>query len=200
VEYLAHSASFQLTVNNAPSKPGIKHLAVTPAEVLGARFVDRIGKGVRGAPRDALVADIVDPGQRGSAFGLRQALDTVGAFVGPLLAIALMIWLAGDIRAVFWWAVLPGAVAVLLLVVSVEEPSHLAERQARTPIRMADIRQIGSGYWMVVAIGAIFKRARLSEPFLVRAGDVGLAAADHGRDEYRLRCCRNSSGRAFGSY
>lgn len=161
----------------ALTKP-IFPLAVTPAEVLGARFIDRIGKGVRGAARDALVADIVGPGQRGSAYGLRQALDTVGAFVGPLLAIALMIWLAGDIRAVFWWAVLPGAVAVLLLVVSVEEPAHLIERQARAPIRMADIRRIGSGYWMVVAIGAIFTMARFSEAFLVlRASDVGLAPA-----------------------
>lgn len=161
----------------ALTKP-IFPVAVTPVEVLGARFVDRIGKGIRGAPRDALVADLVPPGQRGSAYGLRQALDTVGAFVGPLLAIALMAILAGDIRAVFWWAVLPGVVAVLLLVVSVEEPAHLASQQAGTPIRMADIRQIGSGYWMVVTIGAIFTMARFSEAFLVlRASDVGLAPA-----------------------
>lgn len=161
----------------ALTKP-IFPLAATPVEVLGARFVDRIGKGVRGAPRDALVADMVESGQRGAAYGLRQALDTVGAFLGPLLAIALMMLLAGDIRAVFWWAVLPGAAAVLLLVFGVGEPAHITGRQSQAPIRMADVRRIGSSYWVVVAIGAVFTMARFSEAFLVlRASDAGLAPA-----------------------
>ncbi|OJU59287.1 MAG: MFS transporter [Altererythrobacter sp. 66-12] len=161
----------------ALTKP-IFPLAATPVEVLGARFVDRIGKGIRGAPRDALVADIVTADMRGAAYGLRQTLDTVGAFAGPLLAIGLMALLAGDIRAVFWWAIVPGAIAILLLILGVEEPAHLAEKRARTPIRLADVRQIGSGFWLVVGIGAVFTMARFSEAFLVlRASDVGLTAA-----------------------
>lgn len=153
-------------------------LAVTPFEVLAARFADRIGKGVRGAPRDALVADITPAQLRGAAYGLRQALDTVGAFAGPLLAIGLMMLLSGDIRAVFAWAVAPGVIAVALLVVGVEEPAHLAQQKPAAPIRAADIRGIGAAYWGVVMIGAIFTMARFSEAFLVlRARDVGLPLA-----------------------
>lgn len=160
----------------AMTKP-VFPLAITPVEVLGARFVDRIGKGIRGAPRDALVADMVDPRQRGGAYGLRQALDTVGAFTGPLLATGLMAVLAGNIRSVFWWAVLPAAAAVPLLVFGVKEPASLAEERAPVPIRMADVKQIGSGYWMVVGVGAVFTMARFSEAFLMlRANDAGLAA------------------------
>ena len=153
-------------------------LAATPVEVLGARFVDRIGKGIRGAPRDALVADIVTAEMRGTAYGLRQALDTVGAFLGPLVAIGLMALLAGDIRAVFWWAILPAGIAFALVAFGVEEPAHLARERTRIPIRLSDVRQIGSGYWVVVGIGAVFTMARFSEAFLVlRASDVGLAPA-----------------------
>ena len=162
----------------AVSKPFFP-LAVTPFEVLGARFADRIGKGVRGAPRDALVADITEPGTRGAAFGLRQSLDTIGAFMGPVIAILLMLALAGNIRAVFAWAVVPGVIAVLLLVFGVEEPKkHGEARAARSPIRWSEVRAMGRPFWSVVAVGVVFTMARFSEAFLVlRAQDVGLTMA-----------------------
>jgi MFS family permease len=154
-------------------------LAVTPFEVFGARFVDRVGKGIRGAPRDALVADITPPAVRGAAFGLRQSLDTVGAFGGPLLAMALMILLSGDIRGVFAWAIIPAIIAVLLLIFGVEEPrAAAAGHAARLPIRWADVRGMGAAYWSVVALGVVFTMARFSEAFLIlRASDAGLSAA-----------------------
>lgn len=154
-------------------------LAVTPYEVFGARFADRIGKGIRGAPRDALVADITPPEVRGAAYGLRQGLDTVGAFLGPLVAMGLMVLLANDIRSVFAWAVVPGGIAVLLLLVGVEEPRGAPAAGQRPPvIRWSDVRSMGRAYWSVVAVGVVFTMARFSEAFLVlRAQDVGLAVA-----------------------
>ena len=163
----------------ALSKP-IFPLAVTPFEVFGARFADRIGKGVRGAPRDALVADLSPASIRGAAFGVRQSLDTIGAFTGPLVAMALMLVLAGNIRAVFAWAVVPAIVAVLLLVFGVREPSSPsgAHAAARPPIRWAEVRDIGPAFWGVVALGVVFTMARFSEAFLVlRAQDAGLPIA-----------------------
>lgn len=162
----------------ALSKP-VFPLAVTPYEVLGARFADRIGKGIRGAPRDAMVADVTPQEIRGAAYGLRQALDTVGAFVGPLLAVALMYLLAGDVRSIFWWAAVPAAIAVLLIVFGVEEPKHLhANGDPKIPITWTDIGKFGSAYWSVVAVGVLFTMARFSEAFLVlRAQDVGLSLA-----------------------
>ena len=160
----------------ALSKP-IFPLAVTPFEVFGARFADRIGKGIRGAPRDALVADITEPGTRGAAFGLRQALDTIGAFLGPLIAIGLMLLLAGNIRAVFAWAVIPAVIAVVLMIFGVEERKHPPGTKAvQAPVRWAEISGMGRAYWSVVIVGVIFTLARFSEAFLVlRAQDVGLA-------------------------
>jgi MFS family permease len=154
-------------------------LAVTPFEVLGARFVDRIGKGIRGAPRDALVADVTPKEVRGRAYGIRQALDTVGAFVGPLLAMALMLAYAGDMRAVFAWAIVPGVVSVLVAIFWVKEPPRAQQRSADGErLRFADIRHVGLAYWTIVAVGAVFTMARFSEAFLVlRAQNVGLALA-----------------------
>jgi MFS family permease len=161
----------------AVTKP-IFPLAQSIGWVFGARFVDRIGKGIRGAPRDALVADLTPPSLRGAAYGLRQALDSVGAFLGPLLAVALMLWLAGDIRAVMWFAVLPAAAAVLLLMSCLREPDDRPRASARAPLRLADARRLGRDYWLVVALGAVFTLARFSEAFLVlRAQDLGLALA-----------------------
>ncbi len=162
----------------ALSKP-VFPLAVTPIEVLGARFADRIGKGIRGAPRDALVADITEPGARGAAFGLRQALDTTGAILGPIVALALMAVLAGDIRAVFAWAVVPALIAVLLMIFGVDEPKRMPEtNRKRAPIQWREIRDMGWPFWSVVIVGVIFTLARFSEAFLVlRAQDVGLSAA-----------------------
>ncbi|MFY9317547.1 MAG: MFS transporter [Burkholderiales bacterium] len=163
---------------SALSKP-LFALATTVPLVLGARFVDRIGKGIRGAPRDALVADLAPPEIRGAAFGLRQALDTVGAFLGPLLGIVLMIALAGDFHAVFWFAVIPGVLAVLLLVLGVEEPAGAARAGAPVnPVRWSTLASLGGAYWFVVAAGAVFTLARFSEAFLLlRAQQLGLPDA-----------------------
>jgi MFS family permease len=152
-------------------------LAETAGWVLGARLVDRIGKGIRGAPRDALVADVTPPDIRGAAYGLRQAMDTAGALLGPLAAIALMAILDDDIRAVFWIAVVPAIAAVTMLVFGVEEPAQLSDgNNKQSPPHWRDLRLLGKAFWMVVAIGAAFSLARLSEAFLVlRAHDAGLA-------------------------
>jgi len=152
-------------------------LATSIAWVAAARFLDRVGKGIRGAPRDALVADIAPRELRGAAYGLRQALDSVGAFVGPLLAIALMVLLANDIKAVLWVAVVPAFVAVAILVTAVREPAraqHAAE--ARAPLALADAKRLPLRYWLIVLGGAVLTLARFSEAFLVlRAQQLGLA-------------------------
>lgn len=154
----------------AVSKP-IFPLASTPLEVLGARFVDRIGKGMRGAPRDALVADVTPQELRGAAFGLRQSLDTVGAFLGPLIAVGLMAFLDDDLRAVFGYAVIPAGIAVLLLVLGVEESgAGQVSREAKAPIRWSEVRNIGTAFWLAVAVGVLFTMARFSEAFLVLRG------------------------------
>jgi len=161
---------------SAMSKP-IFPLAPTIGWVFGARFVDRIGKGIRGAPRDALVADIAPPQLRGAAYGLRQSLDSAGAFVGPLLAVMLMIWLANDIKAVLWVAVVPAFIAVFLLIVAVREPDS-SDHAARPKnlLALTDAKRLTLWYWHVVALGAVFTLARFSEAFLIlRARDVGLA-------------------------
>lgn len=153
-------------------------LAPTAGVVLGARLIDRVGKGIRGAPRDALVADIAPPALRGAAFGLRQSLDTVGAFVGPLLAVGLMLWWANDFRAVFGVAVIPGLMAVLLLWWGVREPDRQAEAPRTNPIRRNNLMRLGRAYWWVVGIGAVFTLARFSEAFLVlRAQQSGVPLA-----------------------
>jgi len=138
--------------------------------VLTARLLDRIGKGVRGAPRDALVADIAPPHLRGAAFGLRQALDTVGAFLGPLLAVGLMLLWANDFRAVFWVAVIPGILSVTLLLFGIREPERSKSEKRINPIHRANLKHLNTSYWWVVAIGAIFMLARFSEAFLVLRG------------------------------
>ncbi len=161
----------------AISKP-IFALATSSGLVLGARLIDRVGKGIRGAPRDALVADITPPAVRGAAFGLRQSLDTVGAFLGPLLAIGLMLAWANDFRAVFWVAVIPAFLAVALLIVGVQEPDRPAGIRGVNPIKREQLRRLSGAYWWVVAIGAVFTLARFSEAFLIlRAHEGGLSIA-----------------------
>ncbi|MCZ2407288.1 MAG: MFS transporter [Burkholderiales bacterium] len=153
-------------------------IAPTTGIVLTARLLDRVGKGVRGAPRDALVADITPPELRGAAFGLRQALDTVGAFLGPLLAVGLMLLWADDFRAVFWVAVVPGLLAVALLLFGIREPERPAGGKRTNPIRRDNLRRLGNAYWWVVGVGAVFTLARFSEAFLVlRAQQSGIAVA-----------------------
>ncbi len=153
-------------------------LAPTVAWVFGARFVDRIGKGIRGAPRDALVAELTPPAVRGAAFGLRQTLDTVGAFAGPLAAIALMTLTHDRYRAVFWIAVLPAVASVTLLALFVHEPPPPASRTAERPAARRLVATLPGRFWWLVVVAALFTLARFSEAFLVlEAVDVGLAAA-----------------------
>ena len=161
----------------AVTKP-IFPLASSVGWVFAARFIDRVGKGIRGAPRDALVADITPPAMRGAAYGLRQALDSVGAVIGPVLAIALMIRFGGDIRTVMWFAVVPAFVAVTLLLVYVRDPHRTKNEAARIPLALADATRLPLRYWLVVVLGTVFTLARFSEAFLVlRAQDVGLGLA-----------------------
>jgi len=153
-------------------------IASGPGLIITARLVDRVGKGIRGAPRDAMVADIAPAEVRGAAFGLRQSLDTVGAFTGPLLAVGLMLLWANDFRAVFWVAVIPGMLSVLLLMVGVTEPERHTDAPKTNPIQRANLRRLSSAYWWVVGIGAVFTLARFSEAFLVlRAQQLGVAMA-----------------------
>ena len=161
----------------ALSKP-LFALATSSGFVLSARLMDRVGKGIRGAPRDALVADIAPPQLRGASFGLRQSLDTVGAFLGPLLAMGLMLLWANDFRAVFWVAVVPAFLAVALLFFGVQEPEHKHNGKRVNPMRMDNLRRLDNPYWWVVGIGAMFTLARFSEAFLVlRAQQGGLPIA-----------------------
>ncbi len=151
-------------------------LAGTVGWVVAARFVDRIGKGIRGAPRDALIADLAPPGQRGAAFGLRQSLDTAGAFIGPLIAIGLMAASGGDIRMVFWWAVLPAFGAFALIVLAVHDVPHAAADKPRAPLSRAELARLPAAYWWVVGVSAVFTVARFSEAFLVlRAQELRVA-------------------------
>ncbi|RKT99256.1 MFS transporter [Burkholderia sp. Nafp2/4-1b] len=154
-------------------------LASTPAIVVTARLLDRVGKGIRGAPRDALVADVAPPEIRGACFGLRQSMDTVGAFLGPLLAIGLMLWFGDRIRTVLWFAVVPAFIAIALIVFGVREPDHATPRRGfRSPLHWRALREFPRSYWYVVAAGATFTLARFSEAFLVlRAQQTGLDAA-----------------------
>lgn len=161
----------------ALSKP-LFALAPDLGTLLTARLLDRVGKGVRGAPRDALVADIAPAHLRGAAFGLRQALDTVGAFLGPLLAVGLMLLWADDFRAVFWVAVVPGMLAVVLLLFGIQEPASRQFSTGSNPITRANFRRLGSAFWWVVGIGTVFTMARFSEAFLVlRAQQGGIPVA-----------------------
>ena len=151
----------------ALSKP-LFAMALSVSWVFGARFLDRVGKGIRGAPRDALVADLTPAASRGAAYGLRQSLDTVGAFLGPLLAIGLMILFAGDFRTVFWFAVIPAFLAVALLIAGISEPRESAHPAgSRSPIHWRSLKRLDDAYWWVVVVGSVLTLARFSEAFLI---------------------------------
>lgn len=157
------------------SKP-LFAVAASVQSALTARSLDRFGKGLRGAPRDALLADLTPPDVRGAAYGLRQSLDAVGAFMGPLLAILLMKLTGNAYRTVFWLAAIPGLMAVAILVFAVREPAGLGSSQGRSPIQRVELSGLGSQYWMVLVIGVLFYLARFSEAFLLlRSKSVGLA-------------------------
>ena len=151
-------------------------LASSVGLVVFARFVDRIGKGIRGAPRDAMIADITPSDARGAAYGLRQSLDTVGAVLGPAAAIVAMLWFAENFRTVFWLAVVPAAASVALLVFGVREPERSREEKVgQVPIALADIKRLSGRYWWVVGVAAVMTLARFSEAFLVlRAHSVAM--------------------------
>ncbi len=159
----------------ALSKP-LFPLAPDVSWVAAARFIDRVGKGIRGSPRDALIADLTPSAVRGAAYGLRQSLDTVGAALGPALAILFMALLADDFRAVFWIAVIPAFLSVAVIVLFVREPRRAQQKhEARAPLTRADLAKLDVGYWIVVAVAAVFTLARFSEAFLLlRAQSVGM--------------------------
>jgi len=153
-------------------------IASSSGMILSARVIDRVGKGLRGAPRDALIAEITPLEIRGAAFGLRQSLDTVGAFMGPLLAVGLMLLWQDDFRAVFWVAVIPGLLAVMVLYFGVKEPKSRQDGKRINPIKAENLKRLSRSYWQVVYIGAIFTLARFSEAFLVlRAQQSGIPIA-----------------------
>ncbi len=161
----------------ALSKP-LFALATTTGMIFAARVLDRIGKGIRGAPRDALVADLAPPQLRGAAFGLRQSLDSVGAFLGPLIAIGLMLLWANDFQAIFWVATIPAVLCVALLLLAVPEPKQAATAARSNPLQRTNLKRLGSSYWWVVGLGAVFTLARFSEVFLIlRAEQGGLPLA-----------------------
>jgi len=156
----------------ALTKP-IFPLAPTLGWLIGARFIDRVGKGIRGAPRDALIADISPPGLRGASYGLRQTLDTVGAFLGPVIAVLLM-WLTADnIPLVFWFAVIPAFISVFLLVTFVPEPERPADLPTvKSPLSYRELKRLGGAFWWVVAVASVFTLARFSEAFLILKADA----------------------------
>ncbi|MCB0405235.1 MAG: MFS transporter [Bdellovibrionales bacterium] len=161
----------------AISKPFFA-MAGSVSVVYGARLFDRIGKGIRGAPRDALIADLAPRELRGRAFGLRQSLDTVGAFLGPALAILIMYFSHDDYRKVFWFAAIPGLLSVSILFLGVSEKSEIAQSPSDRHLRLTDLKSFPSSFWFVVLAGALFQLARFSEAFLIlRARDFGLSLA-----------------------
>ncbi len=155
-------------------------LADSVAVIFTARFIDRIGKGIRGAPRDALIADITPAEVRGAAYGLRQSLDAAGGFLGPILAITLMYLLSDNITLTLWYAVIPAALCMGFLIFGVKEPENITSSRTKgkkngLPLNRADIAQLNGRYWLVVMIGALFSLARFSVAFLaLRAMELGL--------------------------
>ncbi|MBZ7391186.1 MFS transporter [Klebsiella michiganensis] len=150
----------------ALSKP-LFAIAPTSGVVFSARMIDRVGKGIRGAPRDALVADVTPPEIRGAAYGLRQSLDTIGAFLGPLLAVALMFVWDNDFQSIFWVAAIPAVLSIALLGFGLKEPRTAVVQKRTNPLRRENLKKLSAAYWWVVAIGSIFTLARFSKAFLV---------------------------------
>jgi MFS family permease len=162
----------------AATKP-LFPLADSLGLVLTSRFLDRVGKGIRGAPRDALIGEIAPAEIRGACFGLRQSMDTVGAFLGPLLATLLLLAFAGNIRAVLWVAVIPAVISVAILAFGVREPEgrHSAGK-VRVPIRLRELAEFGKPYWQLVAVGGVLTLGRFSQAFLIlKAQAVGMPVA-----------------------
>jgi MFS family permease len=172
---LLAAAGYGLAAFTKPVFP----LAPTIGWLIAARFIDRVGKGIRGAPRDALIADLTTPDLRGASFGLRQSLDAIGAMLGPLLAVLFMLILASNFTAVFWIAVIPAFLSLAVIVFFVRDPDRPpGSKTVRAPLSRAELARLGAAYWLVVGIAAVFTLARFSEAFLLlRAQSVGLALA-----------------------
>jgi MFS family permease len=152
-------------------------LAESATAVFTARIADRVGKGIRGAPRDAMVADITPPELRGAAFGLRQSLDTVGAFIGPLAAVGLMIFYADNVRTVLWFACVPALLAVAILAFGIQEPKALGAAARKPGLNLSTAKSLGGNFWLVTVAAAFLMLARFSEAFLIiKASEVGLSA------------------------
>jgi MFS family permease len=162
----------------AVTKP-VFPLAPSIGWLFAARFIDRIGKGIRGSPRDALIADVTPPDLRGASFGLRQSLDTIGAFIGPLAAVVLMLLTGDNFTLVFWFAVIPAFLSFAVIALVVREPERPADLPlVRSPLSRAEIARLGGAFWIVVTIAGLFTLARFSEAFLLlRAQSVGMALA-----------------------
>ena len=153
-------------------------IASSPSWVLLARFADRAGKGIRAAPRDALVADVTDASNRGAAYGLRQSLDTIGALLGPLLAMVVLDRSPQNFRLVFWLAVIPGIIAVMFLVFGVKEPRQQQNQQRVNPLNRSALSSLGSNYWWLLLAVLIFNLGNSSDAFLLlKAQQVGIPAA-----------------------
>jgi MFS family permease len=151
-------------------------LSISPAWVLVARFADRVGKGIRVAPRNSLVADVTPAAQRGAAYGLRQSLDTIGAFLGPLIAAMLLFLSAQNFRLVFWCAVVPGVFAIALLVFGVKEPPRTSQAK-RNPLHWSALKSLSRNYWILVIVALLFNLGNSSDAFLLlRAQQVGISA------------------------
>jgi len=187
---------------SACTKP-VFPLAPVVGWLVAARFIDRLGKGIRGAPRDALVADLSPPHLRGAGFGLRQSLDTVGAFLGPLIATALMWLTANHFTAVFWVAVVPAVVSVSLILLAVHEPTREQDpRPVHRPRGSMKLGSLGSACWLVIAVRAIFTLARFQRGLSGATCSINRSAIDAstgrvGRDEYRLRTLGIPRGSRF---
>lgn len=152
-------------------------IATNPFTVLLARCLDRTGKGIRTAPRDALVSDVTKPEDRGAAYGLRQSLDSAGAFIGPAIAFLVLTVGANEYRTVFWWALLPGVITVSLLLFGIREPEHHVEtKPGKPPLSAHSIQQLGRRFWIVFVIAIIFTLGNSSDAFiLLRAKQLGVA-------------------------
>jgi MFS family permease len=142
-------------------------IATSPLMVLLARCLDRLGKGIRSAPRDALVADVTEPSMRGAAYGLRQSLDSVGAFIGPLIAVAVLSMTNNDYRQVFWIALLPGLITVSLLIFGIREPEHIAKSSARTPVSFSALKSFEPSFWLIFAVALLFTLGNSSDSFIL---------------------------------
>ena len=155
-------------------------VAQSAAQVLAIRLTDRVGKGIRGSPRDALIAESVDPAIRGRAFGFHRAADHAGAVVGPLIAFALLRWEQLPLRTVFLFAALPGVLSVIVLVLGVREtPGHAraagATKKAGVP--SLDV-SLGRAFWTFLACVLLFTLGNSTDAFLIlRANQLGVSVA-----------------------